>query len=375
MFNNLRELILSMPEEQTCRDYLANLRWKGVPTCPYCGHQKTYRIENDKRYKCANRYCYKKFSVTVGTVMEDSNIPLVKWFTAMYISTAHKKGISSYQLGKDIGVSQRCAWFMLHRLREMMSQPLKRKFDNIVEADHTFLGGSISNKHYRVRKEFNAGDKDWKVNKSTTLGIIERNGEMLLQFIPANQPGKTVSLIRENLEFAANLVTDEANEFKLLNDDYYHNTVNHSKQEFKRLHFHTNSIEGVFSHLKRMVYGIYHQISPKHTQRYLNEFMYRFNSRKLKDAERFQISLSKVEGRLKYRDLINTPDPAKRTRKVSNYVKARSKPVIQRLNDELIGQFPSIGEAFRQTGIGVSVISKAARKATKSGGGYEWDFS
>src|SRR6185436_8052676 len=115
--------------------------------------------------KCGNPECYKKFSVTVGTFFEDSKIPVVKWFTAIYLSTAHKKGISSYQLGKNIGVSQKCAWFMLHRIRGIMTKPLSRKFDNTIEADETFIGGSIANKHYKYRKDFNENNGDWRVNK------------------------------------------------------------------------------------------------------------------------------------------------------------------------------------------------------------------
>jgi len=153
MFNNLRELILSMPTEETCREYLAQQRWNGKPVCPHCGSGRVYSIEKGKRYKCGNSECYKKFSVTVGTVFEASNIALVKWFTAIYLITAHKKGISSYQLGKDIGVSQKCGWFMLHRIRELMRVKDDIKLDNIVEIDETFIGGIVGNmnKHKRAK--------------------------------------------------------------------------------------------------------------------------------------------------------------------------------------------------------------------------------
>ena len=120
MFNNLRELIATIPDEKACREYLIKERWNGVIVCPYCSCEKCYVIENGKRFKCGSKACYKKFSVTVGTVFEASNIPLTKWLMALYLCTAHKKGISSYQLGKDVGVAQKSAWFMLHRLREIM---------------------------------------------------------------------------------------------------------------------------------------------------------------------------------------------------------------------------------------------------------------
>ena len=121
MFTNLRELIASMPDEKTCIEYLVQQRWNGKPICPYCGCSKTYSIEHGKRFKCANPDCYKRFSAITGTVFEYSKIPVSKWLTAVYIATAHKKGISSYQLGKDIGVTQKSAWFMLHRIRYALS--------------------------------------------------------------------------------------------------------------------------------------------------------------------------------------------------------------------------------------------------------------
>src|SRR4051812_27786843 len=130
MFKNLHELIATMPDEMTCRKYLADQRWPdGKAVCPHCGSEKTYVIEKGWRYKCGNKECLKKFSVTVGTIFEASNIPLNKWFMAVYLCTAHKKGISSYQLGKDIGVAQKTSWFMLHRIRELMRPKKETKLD------------------------------------------------------------------------------------------------------------------------------------------------------------------------------------------------------------------------------------------------------
>lgn len=160
MFKNLRELITTMKDEKDCKEYLVQQRWNGKPVCPYCGCDRVYRIEERDRFKCASDKCYKKFSVTVGTIFEASKIPLTKWFTAIYLSTAHKKGISSYQLGRDIQVSQKTAWFMLHRIREMMRPKNRSKLDFIVEADETHLGGSLSNKHYSVRKEMAEKEQD-----------------------------------------------------------------------------------------------------------------------------------------------------------------------------------------------------------------------
>src|ERR1022692_206969 len=344
MFNNLRELIATMPDETTCRNYLIRQRWNGNVVCPYCGFSKVYVIENGKRFKCGDRAnCAKKFSVTVGTIMEASNIPVHKWLTAIYICTADKKGISSYQLAKDIGISQKASWFMIHRIRERMMPKIGKKFSDFVEADLTFVGGSIENKTKKIRKLYAEGKLP--SNKTSVLGIAEREGSIVMQVVPKNQDKFADSVIRENVEFAANIVTDEGNEFTRLKDEYFHYTVNHSQNEYARLEFHTNSIEGVFSHFKRMVYGIYHQISQKHTQRYLNEFAYRFNSRNIKDCARFEMTVKNIEGRLTYKQLVATKEPIQSMPKSSK--KPKTKPVIQRKGDEVIGQYNSIAEASR----------------------------
>src|SRR5215208_1546652 len=145
MFKNLRELIATMPDEKTCREYLAKQRWNGKPICPYCFSDRVYSIEGGRRFKCGHNACYKKFSVTVGTIFEASNIPLTKWFMAIYLCTAHKKGISSYQLGRDLGIAQKNAWFMLHRIREIMRPKEETKLNNTVEVDEVYMGGKVSN--------------------------------------------------------------------------------------------------------------------------------------------------------------------------------------------------------------------------------------
>lgn len=303
MFNNLHELITKMPDEKSCRDYLVQQRWNGSPVCPYCGHGRAYVIEGGKRYKCASNACYKKFSVTVGTIFEASNVPLNKWFMAIYLCTAHKKGISSYQLGKNIGVCQKTAWFMLHRIRELMRPKTFISLGNTVEADVTFIGGKIGNKSNKERKRY-IETKNWMENKTSVLGITERGGSTIMQVMPRNNDMLPDKTIREHVEYASTVVTDEGGPFSRLNDDFYHYTVNHSKNEFARLHFHTNSVEGVFSHLKRMFIGTFHHCSPWHLPAYLDEFNYRWNSRKLKDAERFNLALTQVATKMPYKALV-----------------------------------------------------------------------
>ncbi len=176
-----------MPDDKTCRDYLGKERWNGVPVCPYCGCDKCYVIENGKRFKCGSKECYKKFSVTVRTIFEASNIPLNEWFMALYILTAHKKGISSYQLGKDIGVSQKSAWFMMHRIREMMKENNVEPFTQTVEVDETYVGGKMKNKHKAIRNKAHVDNVSHTANKTGVMGILERESAIRLQIIDSSK--------------------------------------------------------------------------------------------------------------------------------------------------------------------------------------------
>jgi transposase-like protein len=304
MFNNLFELMTKMPDEATCKKYLAEQRWEGGKAiCPYCGHGKCYNIEGGKRYKCGSSSCYKKFSVTVGTIFEASNIPLNKWFMALFITTGHKKGISSYQLARDIGVSQKAAWFMLHRIRELMKPKDNVMLDTIVEVDETWTGGKMKNKHVSVRKKAHEDNVSHIDNKTGVMGFLQREGTLKLNVMDADKTLK--QQVKDNVKPEALVITDGLNAYTGLADTYEgHEVVNHKKEEYVRGEFHTNSIEGAFGLFKRMVFGIYHQISPKHSQRYCDEFTYRYNSRMIKDAERFTLSLRKAEGRLDYKTLV-----------------------------------------------------------------------
>lgn len=303
MFSNLKELLASMPDDATCRKYLVEQRWPdGKITCPYCGHNKVYTLKGGIKYKCAARTCYQVFSATVGTIMQDSNMPLDKWFMAIFLITGHKKGISSCQLARDMGITQKSAWFMLHRVREMMFIKAPEKLSTIVEVDETYVGGKMKNKHKSVRVQAHADNISHVDNKTGVMGYLQREGDLKLRKMDRSKTLK--EQVKENVAPEAVIITDGLNAYTGLAKDYEaHEVVDHAADEYVKGIFHTNSVEGSFGLFKRMIIGIYHQISPKHLDRYCDEFTYRYNSRKINDADRFTLSLQKIEGRLDYKTL------------------------------------------------------------------------
>ena len=309
MFNNLYELITSMPDEKTCRDYLIKERWDGHPVCPYCGYsERIYIIEGGKRFKCGSPACYKKFSVTVGTIFEASNIKLNKWLTAIYLVTAHKKGISSYQLGRDLGVSQKTSWFMLHRIREMMKNVSDSLLTGVVELDETYMGRKYGSQFKGVAPELTGGEFSAKPAhklKGAVIGLAQRNGVVRVQAWDSRSVEAISTTVANNVDKDnTKLMTDQSLSYNKILQDYDRQSVNHGAREWVRGEVHTNNIENFWSVMKRGVYGIYHQISYKHLQAYCNEYSYRYNTRKIKDCDRFTLSLQNMERRLPYKVLI-----------------------------------------------------------------------
>ncbi len=303
-FKNLTEVILHFSTDKVCREFLEANRWNGTPTCPHCGCDKWYKLNDGKTYKCGNKECYKKYTVTVGTIYENTNIPLPKWFAAIYIITAHKKGISSIQLAKDLGVTQKSAWFMTHRIREMVGEKHPEALENTVEVDETYVGGKMKNKHKKVRAEAHANGVSHVDNKTGVMGYLERGAGVRLNVIDKTQSFK--DMVKSNVALESIIITDSLNAYTGLAKDFKdHEVINHSEDEYVRGEWHTNTIEGFFSFLKRSIYGCYHNVSPKHLQRYCNENSYRYNTRELKDGQRFEITLSNLEGRLTYKNLIS----------------------------------------------------------------------
>jgi transposase-like protein len=296
-FKNLLEVAESFKTDQECRDYLEQLRWNGKRTCPHCGCAKTYKYKSGKIFKCGK--CRMQFSVTKGTIFESSHVPLRKWFFAMYLMTSHKKGISSCQLARDIGVTQKTAWFMAHRIRLVIkAKSFRKPLEGTIEADETYIGGKSGNKRHHKRGRSLS-------QKTPVFGMVEReSGEVRCQPVERTNKACLQSIIHENVKPHSKLFTDDWPAYRSLGKEYVHEVIYHSYKQYVNGEVHTNTIEGFWSLLKRGILGIYHYVSPKHLARYCDEFGYRFNTRKSDDTPRFDKALANCEGRLTYAALI-----------------------------------------------------------------------
>lgn len=379
MVKNLKDLFKKFSDEVACREHLIAQRWPdGKVKCQYCGHDKCYRIENGNRFKCANNKCYKRFRVTVGTVFEASNIPLTTWFPAMYLIMNHKKGISSCQLARDLGVTQKTAWFMLHRIREQLKANNSPLLSGTVEVDETFVGGIVGNMSKTRRAALRTENGGTKPNKTMVVGMLEREGSLKLVAL-GKETGRHIlqPLVKANISNDAVLITDASPNYEGLVNEYAgHEVVNHGSEEYVRNKtIHTNSIEGAFSMLKRSIIGVYHQVSGKHLSRYCDETSYRYNTRKITDPTRFDLGLTKVEGRLKYKDLIQDVEPVERN-EVQPLTKQGVKNAIYQIQDDvLIHRYESISEAAKALGIDPAKISRCLKGKRKTTGGFTWKYA
>lgn len=301
-FSNLIELLDYFKDEVTCSKYLATIRWNGNIQCPYdgCGHNKVFEFSNGKMYKCAK--CRKQFSVRIGTIFQDSKIPLRKWFASIYLITSHKKGISSLQLAKDIGVQQRTAWFLNQRVRHAFGMnPSTEQLTGDIEADETYMGGAEKNKHKSKRVKGTQGRS--VKTKTPVAGVIQRGGELRAQIVENTQGKNLRPFVIKNIAAGSNLHTDEWWGYKGLSEIYQHHVVLHNCKEYVRGNVHTNTLEGFWSLLKRGINGIYHSISDKHLQKYIDEYVFRYNTKLLDEYTRFNALLKKTNNYISYKQL------------------------------------------------------------------------
>lgn len=303
-FNTLIELQKHFADETFCRQHLAEQRWgQGPAACNFCGTIGAYVIEGGKRYKCSSKECAKKFSVTSGTIFENTKLPLSVWFTAIYLCCNHSKGISSVQLAKDLGISQKSSWFVLSRIREMLKDEAPAMLTGEVEIDETYIGGKESNKHKSKRANVGGGS----AGKTPVLGLVQRGGRVVARSVRNSQSAMIQPVMRKHVAIGTVLYTDEHRGYCGLEKTYTHQTVTHSAGNYVNGKAHTNTIEGFWSLFKRSLVGIYHYVSPKHLDRYCDEATFRYNSRDLSGSERHTVAVKQADGRrLKWNDLVAT---------------------------------------------------------------------
>jgi transposase-like protein len=302
----LLEAIRYFADLDVSTQFLAELRWPDGPVCPVCESKESSYLSTRRTWKCKG--CKKQYSVKLGTIFEDSPLGLDKWLPALWMLANCKNGVSSYELARALGVTQKTGWFMLHRIRLAMQTGTFKKLSGQVEVDETYIGGKARNMHEGKRKARGTG----MVGKAVVMGLLERHGEVRAVVIQDNRAKSLKPLVRSHVEPGSDLFTDALQSYVGLHADYAHQVIDHAESYAKGA-VHTNGLENFWSLLKRSIKGTYVAVEPFHLFRYLDEQARRYNDRKKTDGERFVRVLKGIIGRrVTYQELIGADvEPAR----------------------------------------------------------------
>jgi len=290
----LQEAILFFSNPDNCREYLVARRWPEGVVCPTCGGKNVVFSAKHNRWQCSSHHARRQFTLKTGTIFEGSPIGLDKWLAAMWLIVNCKNGVSSYEVHRAIGVTQKSAWFMLQRLRLALQGDNGGQLSGHIEVDETFIGGKARkmHKHDREGKIHGTGGKD----KVIVMGILERGGKVRTTVMPSRKKKALQAQVKRHVEAGSALYSDALKSYTGLTKDYAHEVIDHAEKYVDGL-IHTNGLESFWSLLKRGLHGTYISVEPFHLFRYLDEQSFRFNNRELTDGQRFSIAANQIIGK------------------------------------------------------------------------------